>query len=39
LIVQLPGTETPPVGEHIRAVARLQKLHLLGADGRRRIEI
>jgi sn-glycerol 3-phosphate transport system ATP-binding protein len=39
LIVRLPGSEAPAIGEHIRAVARVQKLHLFSADGRRRIEI
>jgi sn-glycerol 3-phosphate transport system ATP-binding protein len=39
LVVRLPGTAAPAIGEHIRAVARPQKLHLFSANGRRRIEI
>jgi sn-glycerol 3-phosphate transport system ATP-binding protein len=39
LIVRLPGASAPAIGQHIRAVAPRQKLHLFSADGRRRIEI
>ncbi|HVX74653.1 MAG TPA: sn-glycerol-3-phosphate import ATP-binding protein UgpC [Bradyrhizobium sp.] len=39
LIVRLPGTSAPAIGEHVRAVAPRQKLHLFSGDGRRRIEI
>lgn len=39
LIVRLPGASAPAIGEHIRAVAPRQKLHLFSADGRQRIEI
>jgi sn-glycerol 3-phosphate transport system ATP-binding protein len=39
LIVRLPGASAPSIGEHIRAVAPAQKLHLFSADGGQRIEI
>ena len=39
LIVRLPGSSAPSIGEHIRVVAPRQKLHLFSADGRQRIEI
>ncbi len=39
LIVRIPGTVAPAIGERIRAVAPRQKLHLFSADGRRRIDL
>jgi sn-glycerol 3-phosphate transport system ATP-binding protein len=39
LIVRIPGAVAPGIGEHIRAVAPREKLHLFGADGRKRIEL
>jgi sn-glycerol 3-phosphate transport system ATP-binding protein len=39
IIVRIPGAVAPAIGERIRAVAPLQKLHLFSADGRRRIEL
>jgi sn-glycerol 3-phosphate transport system ATP-binding protein len=39
LIMRLPGTSAPAIGEQVRAVAPRQKLHLFSADDHRRIEI
>jgi sn-glycerol 3-phosphate transport system ATP-binding protein len=39
IIVRIPGAVAPGIGERIRAVAPLQKLHLFSADSRRRIEL
>ena len=39
LIVRLPGSSAPSIGEHVRVVAPRRKLHLFSADGRQRIEI
>ncbi len=38
LIVRVPGQSAPAPGEHIRATAPRDKLHLFSADGRQRIE-
>ena len=37
LIVRLPGANAPAIGQHIRAVAAREKLHLFSADGRKRV--
>jgi sn-glycerol 3-phosphate transport system ATP-binding protein len=39
VIVRIPGAVAPAIGEHIRAVAPRDKLHLFSADGRKRIEL
>jgi sn-glycerol 3-phosphate transport system ATP-binding protein len=39
IIVRIPGAVGPGIGERIRAVAPLEKLHLFSADGRQRIEL
>jgi sn-glycerol 3-phosphate transport system ATP-binding protein len=38
VIVRIPGSEAPPIGEKIRVAAMRQKLHLFSGDGRTRIE-
>ena len=38
VIVRIPGAVGPAVGERIRAVAPLDKLHLFSADGRKRVQ-
>jgi sn-glycerol 3-phosphate transport system ATP-binding protein len=37
IIVRIPGTIGPAIGERIRAVAASDKLHLFTADGRKRV--
>jgi sn-glycerol 3-phosphate transport system ATP-binding protein len=37
IVVRIPGAVAPGIGERIRAVALMEKLHLFSADGRRRI--
>jgi sn-glycerol 3-phosphate transport system ATP-binding protein len=39
VIVRIPGAIAPAIGEHVRAIAPREKLHLFSADGRRRIEL
>jgi sn-glycerol 3-phosphate transport system ATP-binding protein len=39
VIVRIPGTEAPAIGQRIRAVAPREKLHHFSADGRSRIEL
>jgi sn-glycerol 3-phosphate transport system ATP-binding protein len=39
VIVRIPGTEAPAIGETIRVAAVRKKLHLFSGDGRTRIEI
>jgi sn-glycerol 3-phosphate transport system ATP-binding protein len=39
VIVRIPGTEAPAIGQRIRATAPREKLHLFSADGRSRIEL
>jgi sn-glycerol 3-phosphate transport system ATP-binding protein len=39
VIVRIPGTEAPAIGQRIRATAPRDKLHLFSADGRSRIEL
>jgi sn-glycerol 3-phosphate transport system ATP-binding protein len=39
VIVRIPGTVGPGIGERIRAVAPREKLHLFRADGRKRIDL
>jgi sn-glycerol 3-phosphate transport system ATP-binding protein len=39
VIVRLPGTSAPAIGQRIRATASREKLHLFSADGRSRIEL
>jgi sn-glycerol 3-phosphate transport system ATP-binding protein len=39
IIMRVPGTEAPAVGQRIRVVAPPEKLHLFSADGRSRIEL
>src|SRR3954464_7134535 len=39
VIVRIPGSEAPPIGEKIRVAAMRQKLHLFSGDGRTRIEV
>jgi sn-glycerol 3-phosphate transport system ATP-binding protein len=39
VIVRIPGTEAPAIGQRIRAVAPREKLHLFSADGRSRVEL
>jgi sn-glycerol 3-phosphate transport system ATP-binding protein len=38
VIVRIPGTEAPAIGQNIRVAAVRQKLHLFSGDGRTRIE-
>jgi sn-glycerol 3-phosphate transport system ATP-binding protein len=38
VIVRIPGSEAPPIGERIRVAAMRAKLHLFSGDGRSRIE-
>jgi sn-glycerol 3-phosphate transport system ATP-binding protein len=38
VIVRIPGSEAPPIGERIRVAAMRAKLHLFSGDGRTRIE-
>jgi sn-glycerol 3-phosphate transport system ATP-binding protein len=38
VIVRIPGSEAPPIGEKIRVAAMRQKLHLFSGDGRTRLE-
>ena len=38
IIVRIPGSEAPPIGERIRVAAVRAKLHLFSGDGRTRIE-
>ncbi len=39
VIVRIPGAVGPAIGEHIRAVAPREKLHLFSADGRSRVDL
>jgi sn-glycerol 3-phosphate transport system ATP-binding protein len=39
VIVRVPGTIAPSIGQRIRAVAPREKLHLFSADGRSRIDL
>jgi sn-glycerol 3-phosphate transport system ATP-binding protein len=39
VIVRIPGTIAPAIGERIRAIASREKLHLFSPDGRRRINL
>jgi sn-glycerol 3-phosphate transport system ATP-binding protein len=39
VIVRIPGTNAPAIGQRIRAVAPREKLHLFSADGRSRIDL
>src|ERR1700733_9429384 len=39
VIVRVPGTSAPGIGQRIRAVAPREKLHLFSADGRGRIDL
>jgi sn-glycerol 3-phosphate transport system ATP-binding protein len=39
IIVRVPGTDAPAIGQRIRAVAPPDKLHLFSADGRERIAL
>jgi sn-glycerol 3-phosphate transport system ATP-binding protein len=39
VIVRIPGTSAPPIGQRIRAIAPREKLHLFSADGRSRIDL
>ncbi|MGX4768266.1 sn-glycerol-3-phosphate import ATP-binding protein UgpC [Bradyrhizobium guangdongense] len=38
IIVRIPGTEAPAIGQKIRVAANSSKLHLFSGDGRTRIE-
>jgi sn-glycerol 3-phosphate transport system ATP-binding protein len=38
VIVRVPGTSAPEIGQHIRATAPREKLHLFSPDGRSRID-
>ncbi|MBR0850508.1 sn-glycerol-3-phosphate import ATP-binding protein UgpC [Bradyrhizobium diazoefficiens] len=38
IIVRIPGTAAPAIGEKIRVAAVREKLHLFSGDGRKRIE-
>src|SRR4051812_31126542 len=38
VIVRIPGSEAPPIGQKIRVASLRQKLHLFSGDGRTRIE-
>jgi sn-glycerol 3-phosphate transport system ATP-binding protein len=35
VIVRLPGTAAPALGERVRAIAPRDRLHLFSAEGRR----
>ncbi|OAF08144.1 glycerol-3-phosphate ABC transporter ATP-binding protein [Bradyrhizobium centrolobii] len=39
VIVRVPGTEAPAIGQKIRVAAVREKLHLFSGDGRTRIEV
>ncbi|HEY3893556.1 MAG TPA: sn-glycerol-3-phosphate import ATP-binding protein UgpC [Bradyrhizobium sp.] len=39
VLVRIPGAVAPAIGERIRAIAPLEKLHLFSSDGRRRIDL
>ncbi|HEY2211784.1 MAG TPA: TOBE domain-containing protein, partial [Bradyrhizobium sp.] len=39
VIVRVPGTVAPAIGEQVRAVAPREKLHVFSPDGRKRIEL
>jgi sn-glycerol 3-phosphate transport system ATP-binding protein len=39
VIVRVPGTSAPAIGQRIRATAPRDKLHLFSADGRSRIDL
>ncbi len=39
VIVRIPGSVGPAIGEHIRAVAPREKLHFFTADGRKRVQV
>jgi sn-glycerol 3-phosphate transport system ATP-binding protein len=39
VIVRVPGTAAPSIGQRIRAIAPRDKLHVFSADGRSRIEL
>jgi sn-glycerol 3-phosphate transport system ATP-binding protein len=39
VIVRVPGTGAPAIGQRIRATAPREKLHLFSADGRSRIDL
>jgi sn-glycerol 3-phosphate transport system ATP-binding protein len=39
VIVRVPGTSAPAIGERIQATAPREKLHLFSADGRSRIDL
>jgi sn-glycerol 3-phosphate transport system ATP-binding protein len=39
VIVRIPGSAAPGIGERIRAIAPRDKLHLFTADGRGRIDL
>jgi sn-glycerol 3-phosphate transport system ATP-binding protein len=39
VIVRIPGTTAPAIGQHIRVNAPREKLHLFSEDGRKRIEV
>jgi sn-glycerol 3-phosphate transport system ATP-binding protein len=39
VIVRIPGSTAPGIGERIRATAPREKLHLFSADGRSRIDL
>ena len=39
VIVRIPGSGAPAIGERIRAIAPRQKLHLFSANGRKRIDL
>jgi sn-glycerol 3-phosphate transport system ATP-binding protein len=39
VIVRVPGAVAPALGEHIRATATREKLHLFTPDGRKRIDL
>jgi sn-glycerol 3-phosphate transport system ATP-binding protein len=38
ILVRIPGQGGPAIGEHIRAIAPPEKLHLFSADGRKRVD-
>jgi sn-glycerol 3-phosphate transport system ATP-binding protein len=39
VIVRIPGSIAPAIGERIRATAPREKLHLFSADGRQRVDL
>ena len=39
VIVRVPGTDSPGIGQRVRATASREKLHLFSADGRSRIDL